>query len=119
MPHQCVRCSNMYEDGSKELLTGCSCGSRFFFFMKKAEIDKSKGFSANLSSSDREQIEKDVQDLVGSKIDKTKPVFLDVESIRILKPGRYELDLVDLFKKEPLIYKLEDGKYIIDLASTF
>ncbi|MBS3143917.1 hypothetical protein J4446_03535, partial [Candidatus Woesearchaeota archaeon] len=32
MPHQCVRCGNMYEDGSEEILKGCSCGSRFFFF---------------------------------------------------------------------------------------
>ena len=31
----------------------------------------------------------------------------------------YELDLVDLFRRKPLIYKLEDGKYIIDLVSTF
>ena len=42
-----------------------------------------------------------------------------MESIRVLGPGKYELDVVNLFnKKRPLIYKLEEGKYIVDLAST-
>ena len=27
--------------------------------------------------------------------------------------------IVDLFNGEPLVYKLADGKYIIDIASTF
>ncbi len=53
-------------------------------------------------------------------MDKEQPVILDIESIKILKPGQYELDLVNLFKKkQPLIYKLEDGKYMIDLVESF
>ena len=47
------------------------------------------------------------------------PVILDLESIKVIRPGKFELDVVNLFdKKRPLIYKLEEGKYIIDLAST-
>jgi len=119
VPHQCVRCGKLYEDGSQELLTGCSCGSKFFFFIKKSSIQEAKRLSSNLTKIEREQIEKDVIDIVGSKFDDSKPVFLDIESIKILKPGKYELDLVDLFRGKPLVYKLEDGKYIIDLVSTF
>ena len=119
MPHQCVRCGNMFEDGSKDLLTGCSCGSKFFFFIKKARLEEAKNISAKLTSKDREQIEKDVEDIVDYKLKGEGPVFLDIESIRILKPGQYELSLIDLFKKKPLVYKLEDGKYVIDLVSTF
>jgi len=44
---------------------------------------------------------------------------LDIEAIRVLKPGKYELDLVHLFKKDPLIIKLDEGKYIIDIAQAF
>jgi len=45
---------------------------------------------------------------------------LDIESVRVLKPGKFEIDLVHLFnKKNPLVYKLEEGKYIIDIAETF
>ena len=45
--------------------------------------------------------------------------LLDIESIRVLKPGKYELDIVHLFKKDPLIIKLEEGKYMIDLPQAF
>ena len=119
MPHQCVRCGNIYADGSKELLSGCPCGSKFFFFIKKDKIEEAKQLSADLTTDERKQIEKDVIDIVGVKTDESEPVFLDIESIRVLKPGKYELDLIDLFRGKPLVYKVEDGKYIIDLVSTF
>ena len=45
--------------------------------------------------------------------------MLDIESIRVLKPGKYELDLIHLFKGEPLVFKLEEGKYVIDLPASF
>ena len=44
---------------------------------------------------------------------------MDLESVRVIKPGKFEIDIVNLFSKNrPLIYKLEEGKYVIDLAST-
>ena len=110
MPHQCVRCGNMFADGAKDLLTGCSCGSKFFFFVRKEKLEQAKKISDNLTKKDRVQIEKDVEDIIDYKLKGDGPVFLDLESIRILKPGKYELDLVDLFRRKPLIYKLEDGK---------
>jgi len=121
MPHQCVRCNTFYNDGSKEILTGCKCGGRLFFYIKKEKLEEAKKESVeiNLTKTDKEQIEKDVYDLVGSKIDKEKPVVLDLEAIKVLKPGKYELDLVHLFKGDPLIFKLEEGKYMIDLAESF
>ena len=121
MPHQCVRCNTFYEDGAQELLKGCGCGGRLFFFIKKDKLDEMKKFSeeSNLTQKDKEQIEQDIFDLVGSEIDKDQPVILDLEAIRVLRPGKYELDLVHLFKKEPLIFKIEDGKYMIDLIQSF
>ena len=117
MPHQCVRCGLMYDDGAKELLSGCSCGGRFFFFMKKAKVKEATKISEELTTDQRKQIESDVQEIVGDTTD--EPVFLDIESIRVLSPGKYELDLVELFKKEkPIVYKIEDGKYIIDLVAS-
>lgn len=65
-------------------------------------------------------MEQDVYDIIGNEIDKDLPVVLDIESINVLKPGKYELDLVNLFKaKQPLIYKLDDGKYVVDVIETF
>lgn len=88
--------------------------------MKKEALERQKQEVALLSRKEKEQIEKDVYDIIGDEIDREKPVVLDLESIKILKPGKYELDLVNLFKKkQPLIYKLEDGKYMIDLIESF
>ena len=116
MPHQCVRCNTFYEDGARELLKGCSCGGRLFFFIKQEKLEEMRKITEDvkLSQKDREQIEQDIFDLVGSEIDRDQPVILDLEAIRIVRPGKYELDLVHLFKGEPLIFKLEDGKYMIE-----
>jgi predicted nucleic acid-binding Zn-ribbon protein len=119
MPHQCVRCGTLYEDGSNELLKGCNCGARLFFFIKKNKLKEIQEKTAKLTEEEKKQIEKDVFDLVGSDIDMNEPVVLDLESVRVLKPGKYEIDLVHLFKKEPLVFKLDDGKYMIDIIKTF
>jgi len=121
MPHQCVRCNTFYEDGAQELLKGCSCSGKLFFFIKKEKLEDMRKITedSNLTIKDKEQIEQDIFDLVGSEIDKDQPVILDLEAIRVLRPGKYELDLVHLFKGEPLIFKVEEGKYMIDLVQSF
>lgn len=120
MPHQCVRCNTFYEDGSQEILKGCKCGGKLFFYIKKEKLERlQKEELPKLTKKEVQEVEKDVFDMVGSEIDKEKPIVLDLESIRVLKPGKYELDLVHLFKNEPLIFKLEEGKYMIDLPASF
>ena len=121
MPHQCVRCNTFYDDGATEILKGCSCGGRLFFFIKKEKLEQAKKLSSEvkLTEEDKKQIEQDVFDLVGAEITESEPVVLDLEAIRVVKPGKYELDLVHLFKGEPLIFKLEEGKYMIDLVQSF
>ena len=121
MPHQCVRCNTFYEDGAKEILKGCNCGGKLFFYVKKEKLaDMKKQLrDQNLSKKDKERMENDIIDIIGAQADKEKPIILDFESINILKPGKYELDLVHMFKGDPLIFKLDDGKYMIDIAETF
>jgi len=119
MPHQCVRCGKFYDDGSGELLKGCACGGKLFFFIKKERLQKAEEVAAKLTPKEKKQIEKDVYDIAGMDVDKSEPVILDIETIRVVQPGKYELDLVHLFRKDPLIYKVGEGKYIVDLISTF
>ncbi len=121
MPHQCVRCNKLYDDGSKEILTGCSCGGRFFFFIRKEKLGEAKQVTKKLekmSVPEKIQMEEDVLDIIGEKED-DKPIILDLETIKVLGSGKYELDLVDMFKGKPLVFKLEDGKYFIDIAESF
>jgi predicted nucleic acid-binding Zn-ribbon protein len=119
MPHQCVRCNVFYQEGAQEILKGCKCGGRLFFYIKQQHIDEGKKILSNLTVEDKKQIEEDVTEILTLKLEPNAPVVLDIEAIRILAPGKYELDLVHLFKKDPLIIKLDEGKYVIDLPHLF
>ena len=119
MPHQCVKCSKIIPLGSKELLDGCSsCGGKFFFYVKQEQLEQIKNRIIEIPEKEKTTIEKDIREIVGV-VDEETPVILDLESVRVLGDGKFEIDIVNIFnKKRPLIYKLEEGKYIIDLAST-
>ena len=119
MPNQCVHCGKIYPAGSKELLVGCSaCGSHFFFYIKDEQLARLKENPIEIAQEDKKVIEKDIREIAGIT-DTEAPVILDIESVRAIGSGKFEIDLINLFKKDrPLIYKLEEGKYIIDLATT-
>lgn len=120
MPHQCVHCSRIIPIASEELLKGCkSCGNRFFFYIKDEQFRKIKEeLVIEVPQEEKKQVEKDIREMAGI-VEETTPVILDVESVRITGSGKFELDIVKLFRRGmPLVYKLEEGKYIIDLAST-
>lgn len=120
MPHQCVSCGTLYDDGSKEILKGCTkCKGKLFFYIKKEKLEQVQKEIENLTSEEKHQIQEDVYDIIGDELDKEKPIVLEFESIKVLKPGHYELDLVKLFKNQPVVFKLEEGKYVIDLIQTF
>ena len=119
MPHSCVRCSRIIPAGSREILEGCKeCGSHFFFYIQEDQLKRMKDRIVEIPEGEREQVEEDIRAMVGIEDEET-PVILDVESIRVTGEGKFELDIGKIFRKDlPLIYKLEEGKYIIDLAST-
>lgn len=120
MPHQCVKCSRIIPQGSREILDGCTnCGSHFFFYIREEQLEKLKESPIiNIPEPEKKKIEKDIREIAGIEKEDA-PVILDFESVRITGPGKFEIDVVNLFnEKRPLIYKLEEGKYIIDLATT-
>jgi len=121
MPHQCTSCGKVYPDASKELLKGCSCGAKFFYYIRQEKLEEPEvqEVITELKKADKAQIEKDIRDITGLEDKPDKPVILDLESVKVIRPGKFEIDIINLFnKKRPLIYKLEEGKYIIDLAAT-
>jgi predicted nucleic acid-binding Zn-ribbon protein len=119
IPHQCVHCSKIYPDAAQELLAGCSCGSKFFFYIRKEKYEallNQGNIPVELKIVDKERVEQDVREMIG--IEEEQPVILDLESVRVIGPGKFELDIVSLFQKgRPVVYKLEEGKYIIDIGS--
>ncbi len=119
MPHQCVRCGIFYSDGAEEILNGCQCGAKIFFYIKKSKLQKAKKIAEVLTTEQKEEIERSIEEIAGISTN-SDPVVLDFEAINVLEPGKFEIDLVNLFNKEkPVVYKLGDGKYMIDLPESF
>lgn len=119
MPHQCVHCSKILEVGSKEILEGCdSCGGKFFFYIRDDQVDRIKKLNEEpipeFNKIDKRQVEEDVRSILKIE-DEEKPVVLDLESVRILGPGRFELDIVSLMNRRPIVFKESEGKYSIDI----
>ena len=120
MPHRCVHCGTIYADGAEQILKGCNCGSRFFFYLTKDKLEKIKALKeeVNLTEQEKQRIKEDVRDIIGLKEEDDAPIVLDFESIKVLKPGKYAIDLHNLFNRDrPLVYTLEEGKYVVDLTS--
>jgi len=95
-----------------------------FYYIRPEKFKKMQAEAAEkkakLDVDERKQIEEDVYDMIGDDIDRDKPIILDLESVEVLEPGKYNLDIVKLFKNnEPFIIKLEDGKYYVDLVENF
>ena len=77
MSHRCVKCGKIYPSTAPEILKGCNCGSHYFFYFKKEDLQTEKQIE-NLTKEDREEILKDVQDMIGADVE--KPVVLNLES---------------------------------------
>lgn len=113
MPHQCLKCESIYDNTSDVIISGCpNCGAKLFLYMKKVP-EKEK--EVELSNAEKDLIIAEVSNYVDlEEID--TPIILKLENIRVLSPGKYEIDINQLMKKEkPIIYKIQDGTYIIDL----
>lgn len=118
MPHKCARCNKIYEDTAPELIKGCGCGARVFLFLREKEdrtkeeiIDELK--EQRLDDSDLKWLDDRFSEEL-KKSDKT--IRLDVENLLRLDEGKYRLDIASLMKGDPLVVKVRDGVYYIDIA---
>ncbi len=108
-------------EANKEIFDGCkNCGGKFFFFIRDENLEKRKKEEEfqlqEFGKEDKDKIEQDVREILKIE-DEQAPVILDIESIQILGPGKFEIDIVSLMNRKPVVIKLEEGKYIIDLDS--
>ena len=188
MPHECVSCGDVFDDGSDEVFDGCpSCGGTKFFYVKEvaaSETQSSEDVSASPdgdestdptseavpdtdepetvaetqtgSGDDRGIVEADseYEPAFGGRLEeKDEPDELDetdetddlkevgesdatagfrraradeardelmdqFETIRIVEPGSYELNLMNLYEEDEKIIALqEDGRYQVSLPT--
>lgn len=115
MPHQCINCGAQYDDTSNVILQGCQhCGKKLFLFIKSTKKEEIKE-EIELTQKNKDLILQEIEENIGTT-EPEKPIFLKIENVHIIAPGKYEIDINQLLKKDkPLIYKVGDGTFVIDL----
>ena len=115
MSHKCVRCGKLHIDNAKYLINGCDeCGSKFFFYVSEEGEKRAQRITENLTKKQIREMETDVRSILGHE--NKKVLVLSIEAIRLISPGKYELDLINLFNQTPLVIKIGEGKYEIDIT---
>jgi predicted nucleic acid-binding Zn-ribbon protein len=118
MPHKCTKCGREFKDGTTDILKGCpSCGGKKFLYIKPEDLHKD--ILEEKSIEDVIEEKKDTLLEVSSERDEEPVEIYDrIESIRVLNPGSYELNLEKLAKSDEMVMQMgKDDKYIVDLLS--
>ncbi|WP_135606369.1 Zn-ribbon domain-containing protein [Methanococcoides sp. NM1] len=133
MPHKCTRCEKIFEDGAEVILSGCpNCGWNKFLYVKDMEpkadiedtVDEELPEKEETKITDpADQFIREIDDIIG--IDHQEREIVEeegerVESVRILGPGSYELNLSSLLERDEIVMAIkQDGTYAVDLSSAF
>ncbi len=142
MPHKCTRCENVFKDGAAIILNGCpKCGWNKFLYVRDITPESQAGKTVQTGAIPpaASKFIKEVDELLGNKTQPDKTPYLNtgnkgteaaekkpeeigerVESVRILSPGSYELNLESLLERDEIVMALkEDGTYLVHLPSVF
>lgn len=117
MPHKCTKCGREFSDGSMEILKGCpSCGGKKFLY-----VSDSTRHDDVLEEKTIDEIAEDTQEEVlevKPATEEHREVFDRIESIRVLNPGSYELNIEKLAKSDEVVVRLgRDERYMVDILS--
>jgi predicted nucleic acid-binding Zn-ribbon protein len=118
MPHKCTKCGREYKDGSTEILKGCaSCGGKKFLYVKEDQLNKDVLEEKSIEEI-AEESKEEVLEVVEPRVKKQVEMYDRVETIRIVAPGSYELNLEKMAQSDERIVSVgKEGSYIIDLMS--
>jgi predicted nucleic acid-binding Zn-ribbon protein len=117
MPNKCANCGKIHPDNAEYLLDGCDrCGSKFFFYIKQDLLNDLEKEIEKLTTKEVREIERDVRDIIPKGIEKDETVVLDLEAIRVMKPGKYLIDVTNLLTQKPIVIRVGPGKYKLDLS---
>ncbi|MCX9084014.1 MAG: Zn-ribbon domain-containing protein [Candidatus Methanoperedens sp.] len=140
MPHKCTRCESIFKDGAAIILNGCpKCGWNKFLYVRDEtpvpeHVVKTDAIaSSGQISPEASKFIQEVDDFLSVRDEPAKPevnikkeqetpkeIGHRVESIRIVSPGQYELNLESLLERKEIVMALkEDGSYIVHLPSVF
>ena len=124
MPHQCLKCGRVFEEGSAELLKGCpDCGGNRFFYTKKPldekqreAITKEVGKDINtaimeiMGSEGKELVKetgewvnikpKDLRKVVEKHISKKQKNKIKDDGMEIITDEEYRRSIIEKIKEE-------------------
>ena len=89
MPNQCVNCGLMYPDDATDIMAGCSCGAKAFFFIRTKPIEAlpEESLHEHVKTTDG-KYDLDLSAMFGSK-----------EIIIQQDEGKYSIDLEESFRQ--------------------
>lgn len=124
MANKCTKCGKIHPDEADYLLTkGCdACGGRFFFFVRDEMLNEVEKEVSQITKKEMKEIEQDIRSIVPArklkkKGEKEETVVLDIEAIRVIKPGKYQIDVNTLFNQRPIVVRVGEGRYELDISS--
>ena len=109
MPHQCLKCGHVFEEGSSQLLKGCpGCGGNRFFFTKQPlnETERdimSKGIGQDLTTK-----------IMALAVEKNKGTLKGTETWITLKPKDLRKMIEDQIEQEEPAEEINLGEPISD-----
>jgi predicted nucleic acid-binding Zn-ribbon protein len=116
MPHRCAGCKTLFPD-ARHLRDGCPvCGCGKFVFENGRRRGEQKGTTTEVQESAQ-------PDLSQEKTHDTKPASINqdpdsIESIRIIEPGWYDLNLSRLAESDDRVVRVgREDTYRLDLHS--
>jgi len=122
MPHKCTRCGRVYEDGDVQILKGCAfCGGKKFYYINK-NIDtnsneKIRDLISNIQLDNLDTLNK--IERINKKNFKNAVDDREIESIKVVDDGLYQLDLDILMRRDEIIIEEKDGSYALHVPSLF
>lgn len=118
MPHKCTQCGREFKDGSTEILKGCpSCGGKKFLYVREADRHDDVLEEKSIESI-AEETKEEILEVKTEEERQSVELFDRIESIRVLNPGSYELNIKKLAESDELVVRLgNDERYMVDIIS--
>jgi uncharacterized protein len=109
MPHQCLKCGYVFEEGSSQLLKGCpGCGGNRFFFTKQPLNETERDIMSNGMNKD---LTTRIMELA---VEKNKGTLKGTETWITLKPKDLRKMIEDQIEQEKPTKEVNLGEQISD-----
>jgi len=120
--HKCIGCGRIFGKNDEAILAGCpECGSnRFLFIREGAEPSGVEEIcEADIDLIEEKCTPENIEEMI-DEIEDGEECDTRLESVRIIEPGSYEVNIESLLERDEIIVALKgDGSYVIHLSSMF